>query len=83
MLKYLNPRPPPSPPPSPQKNNVDHILRCNVAKSWAKLGPNCQFSPKRNILVKLNITFTYLVHPIMLVNISQISIELIMEYEVA
>ena len=51
------------------------------------LGPNltriANFSPKENILVKLNITFTYLLHPIMLVNISQISIELILKYEVA
>ena len=66
-----------------QKKNVDHILRCNVAKSWAKFGPNYQFSPKGNIFVKLNVTFTYLLHPIMLVNISQISIEWIMKYEVA
>ena len=66
-----------------QKKNVDHFLKCNVAKSWAKFGPNCQFSPKGNILVKLNATFTYLLHPIMLANISQISIEWIMKYEVA
>ena len=74
MLKYLKKTP---------KNNADHILRCNVAKSWAKFGSNCQFSPKGNILVKVNITFTYLLHPIMLVNISQISTELILKYEVA
>ena len=74
MLKYLKKTP---------KNNVDHILRCNVAKAWAKFGPNCQFSPKGNILVNLNVTFTYLLHPIMLVNISQISIEWIMKYKVA
>ena len=52
-------------------------------KSWAKFGSNCQFSPKGNILVNLNVAFTYSLHPIMLVNISQISIEWIMKYEVA
>ena len=51
-----------------QKKNVDHILRCNVAKSWAKFGPNCQFSPIWNILVNLNVTFTCLLQLIMLVN---------------
>ena len=45
---------------------------------FQNLGPNlAQF------LVNLNVTFTYLLHPIMLVNISQISIEWIMKYEVA
>ena len=66
-----------------KKKNVDHILRCNVAKSWAKFGSNYQFFPKGDILVKLNVTFTYLLHPIMLGNISQISIEWMMKYEVA
>ena len=60
MLKYLKQ--------NKMKKNVDHILRCNVAKSWAKFGPNCQFSPIWNILVNLNVTFTCLLQLIMLVN---------------
>ena len=45
---------------------------------FQNLGPNLA-----GILVNLIVTFTYLLHPIMLVNISKISIEWIMKYEVA
>ena len=78
MLKYLQKKKK-----EKEKKNADHILRFNVAKTWAKFGPNCQFSPKGNILVNLNVTFTYLLHPIMLVNISLISIEWTMKYKFA
>ena len=70
MIKYLKKK---------GKKYLDPILRCNVATFWAKFGPNCQFSPKVNILVNLNVTFTYLFHPIMLLNIPQISIDWIMK----
>ena len=45
------------------KNSLDYIMRCAVAKSWTKFGPNYQFSPKENVLVNLNVTFIYLLYP--------------------
>ena len=51
------------------------------------LGPKlawiASFPQKENVLVNLNVAFICLLHPIMLVNILQISIEWRMRYEVA
>ena len=54
---------------------------------FQNLGPSlaqiANFSQKVFPLVNLNVTSTYLLHPFMLVNISQISNEWIIKYEVA
>ena len=45
------------------KNKVDYILRCNVAKSWAKFDPNCQFFSKREYFGKIKYYIYLLIAP--------------------
>ena len=65
-----------------QKKNLDQITTYKVAKSWSKLGPNCQLFPKKEFLGNLNVASVYQLYPIMIRNILQISVEWILRYKV-
>ena len=65
-----------------KKKRKSHLeIKC--CKTLGQIWPELPIFPKMEILVNLNVTFTYLLQPIMLVNISQISIKWFMKYEVA
>ena len=79
MLKYLKNK---NKKKQKQKKRKSHLeIKC--CKTLGQIWPELPIFPKIEILVNLNVTFTYLLQPIMLVNISQISIKWFMKYEVA